>query len=416
MTTYVNPYTGQTINPSQVGYESLTISTNTTLSWPINGTSSSNVAANIIEVTATAASLNLLMPPATQASNGQAVIVRNIGAGGNYAFTVTDNSGNTIVNIPLSASGSNSNTYYIYLTDNSTVDGTWESIAMGVGTSSASAGSLAGSGLKAIGATLNESVSINQVSSNYTFLDSDRASLYVWTGGAGTLTLPTSQTVGAGWYVIVKNDGSGIVNIAAQGTSTIDVTSTTVQIQLAYSAVIATDGTNWYTYALNPTASFNYTQLYLNVTGGTVTLTSVQAQNVIQEYAGVLTSNCDIILPQTVQLYSLRNTTTGAFNLTFKTSAVGGTTVTLPQNQTIIAICDGTNVYNAQTSTTSFINSLTIGNGSVAAPSLNFLSDTATGLYLPASGQLGFALSGVSAGQLTASGLLLPVGISGGSF
>ena len=28
MTTYTNPYTGQTVQPSQVGYESLTISAN----------------------------------------------------------------------------------------------------------------------------------------------------------------------------------------------------------------------------------------------------------------------------------------------------------------------------------------------------------------------------------------------------
>lgn len=416
MTTYVNPYTGQTINPSQVGYESLSINANTTLEWPINGNGTDPVAANIIEVTATVTNLNLLMPPATQVSVGQAIIIRNVGAGGAYAFTVTDNAGNPIVNIPLSASGSNSNTYYIYVTNNSTPAGTWSSIAMGIGTSSATAGALAGYGLTAIGATLNTSTSVSQVSSPYTFLNGDRASLYVWTGGAGTLTLPVASSVGAGWYVIVKNDGSGILNIAAQGASTIDVTSTTIQVQLAYSAVIATNGTNWFTYALNPTATFNYTQLYLTVTGGTVTLTSVQAQNVIQEYAGTLTSNCTIIVPPTVQMYSLRNNTSGAFTLTFSTGVAGGTTVTLPQNQTIIAICDGTNVYNAQTSTISFLNSLTLGNGSAVAPSLNFTGDTTTGLYLAASGQLGFAIAGAAAGQLTASGLLLPVGIAGGSF
>lgn len=407
---YVNPYTGQTINPSQVGYESLNLGSDTTLEWPINGNDINPVAANIIEVTATAANLNLLMPPATQVSVGQAVIVRNVGGLGAFAFTVCDNSGNTIVNIPLSASGSNSNTYYIYVTNNSSIAGTWASIAMGIGTSSATAGALAGYGLTAIGATLNTATNVNQVSSTYTFLNSDRASLYVWTGGAGTLTLPVASSVGAGWYVIVKNDGSGILNIAAQGSSTIDVTSTTIQVQLAYSAVVATDGTDWYTYALNPTSTFDFTQLYLTVTGGTVTLTSVQAQNVIQEYAGTLTSNCTIIVPPTVQMYSLRNITTGAFTLTFSTGIVGGTTATLPQNQTIIAICDGTNVYNAQTSTISFLNSLTIGNGSAAAPSLNFTGSTNTGLYLAATGQLGFTLSGVAAGQLTSSGLLLPVG------
>jgi hypothetical protein len=95
---------------------------------------------------------------------------------------------------------------------------------------------------------------------------------------------------------------------------------------------------------------------------------------------------------------------------------VGGTTITLPQNQAIIAICDGTNIYNANSATSSFINSLTLGNGSSAAPSLNFQGDITTGLYLAASGQLGFAIAGQPAGQLTASGLLLPVGIDGGAF
>jgi len=56
MTYYVNPYTGSTISPSQVGYESLTISANTTLQWPVNG-NTSGVVANIIEVTATTTGL-----------------------------------------------------------------------------------------------------------------------------------------------------------------------------------------------------------------------------------------------------------------------------------------------------------------------------------------------------------------------
>ena len=42
MKTYVNPLTGQTINPSQVGYETLTLSANTTLNWPVNGSYTSS--------------------------------------------------------------------------------------------------------------------------------------------------------------------------------------------------------------------------------------------------------------------------------------------------------------------------------------------------------------------------------------
>jgi len=102
--------------------------------------------------------------------------------------------------------------------------------------------------------------------------------------------------------------------------------------------------------------------------------------------------------------------------LTFSTGVVGGSTVSLPQNQTILAICDGTNVYNAQTSTSSFINALTLGNGSAAAPSLSFTGSATTGLYLAATNQLGFAIAGVNAGTLASTGLRMPVGINAGAF
>jgi hypothetical protein len=239
--------------------------------------------------------------------------------------------------------------------------------------------------------------------------------MYVWTGGAGTVTLPVAATVGSKWFAILKNDGTGILNVALSGTDTIDGNSS-AQLQIAESFVVVSNGSNWYSYAYGRSSTFVFTQLTKNVTGGTVTLTSAEASSIIQEYQGVLTSNCNVILPPTVQLYSLQNSTTGSFSLTFKTTSVGASTVVLPQGQTIIAICDGTNVYNAQTSTSSFINSLTLGNGSAAAPSLSFTGSATTGLYLAASNQLGFAINGVNAGTLSAAGLLVPVGINGGAF
>lgn len=405
MTTYTNPYTGQTINPSQVGYEALTISTDTTLQWPVNG-NTIDVVANIIEVTATVGSLKLFMPAATQVSVGQSSLIRNVGAN---AFTVVDTSGNTIVSI---ASGI---AEYVYVTDNSTVNGTWETVTFGAGTSAANAATLAGYGLKAISTTLNTATPITLFSSDYTLLSFDRASLYVWSGGAGTVTLPIAANVGDDWFVIIKNDGSGILNVVPQGTDTIDGNAS-AQLQLAESFVVVSNGNNFYSYAYGRSAQFFFTQLVKTVTGGTVTLTAPEAANVIQEYQGTLTSNCNVILPSTVQLYSLRNGTTGSFTLTFKTSAMGGLTVVLPQNQTIIAICDGTNVYNAQTSTSSFINALTIGNGTAAAPSLSFTGDATTGIYLVASSQLGFSVGASNAATLTSSGFLIPVGINSGTF
>jgi hypothetical protein len=406
MTSYVNPYTGQTISPSQVGYESLTITTDTTLQWPINGNTDS-VVANIIEVTATVnTNLKLYMPPATSVSTGQSALIRNIGS---YAFTVVDTGGNTIVSI---ASGI---AQYIYVTNNSTINGTWGTVTFGAGVSSANAATLAGFGLTALGTTLNTSTTITTLSSAYTFLPADRSAMYVWTGGAGTLTLPSAVDVGAGWFVVVKNDGTGILNIALTGTNTIDG-NVSAQLQLAESFVIVSSGTDYFSYAYGRSATFFFTQLVKNVTGGTVTLTSAEASATIQAYQGTLVSNCNVILPPTVQLYSFQNKTSGSFSLTFKTSSVGASTIVLPQNQTIIAICDGANVYNAQTSTSSTINALTLGNGSAAAPSLSFQGSATTGLYLAASNQLGFAVNGVNAGTLTQTGLLVPVGINAGAF
>jgi hypothetical protein len=477
MTTYINPYTGQTVNQSPIGYEALTLSSNTTLQWPINGNTTS-VVAGIIEVTATlgagsftgsisgttltitavssgaiavgsvltgsgittgttvtafvsgsggngtytvnisqtvssttitAPVLQLLMPPAPQVSTGQSVLIRNVGS---IAFTVTDNSGNTISSIGSGIAD------FIYLTDNTTVNGTWAVVVFGTGVSQANASTLAGYGLMAIGSTLNQSYPVVSVSSAYTFLPSDRASFYVWTGGAGTLTLPSSSVVGNDWFIIVRNSGSGVLTISPNGSSsdTIDGNSNQ-QLQLTESIVICSNGSTGYsTFAYGRSNTFVYTQLVVTLTGGTTTLTSAQAANTIQSYNGTLTSNAVVILPSTVNLYSLQNKTTGSYSLTFKTSVAGGTTVVLPQNQTVIAICDGTNVFNSQTATSSSLTSLTLGNGSAALPSLNFNSDNTTGVYLVASGQLGFSYGGVNGMTLTSGGLLVPVGIPGGAF
>lgn len=405
MTSYLNPYTGQTISPSQVGYESLTISTDTILEWPINGNTDS-VVANIIEVTASTAGLKLYMPPATSVSTGQSALIRNVGAN---SFTVVNTSGTTIVSI---ASGI---AQYIYVTNNTTINGTWGTVTFGAGTSSANAATLAGYGLEAVSTTLNTVTPVTTFSADYQMLPEDQSSLYVWEGGAGTVTLPTAASVGASWYAILKNDGTGILNVVPSGANTIDGDATK-QLQLSESFVVVSDGTTFYSYAYGQSTTFFFTQLVKPVTGGTVTLTAAEASSIIQEYTGTLTSNCTVILPPTVQLYSFRNNTTGAFSLTFSTGAGGALTVSLPQNQTILAICDGTNVYNAQTSTSSFINALTLGNGSAAAPSLSFTGSPTTGLYLAASNQLGFAIAGVNAGTLASTGLRMPVGIIGGAF
>jgi len=406
MTTYLNPYTGQTINPSQVGYESITLTADTELEWPING-NTSDVVANIIEVSASTTSLKLIMPPATQVSEGQSALIRNVGAN---TFTVVTNT--TLATIVSVASGI---AQYVYITNNTTVAGTWASVTFGAGTSSANAATLAGYGLLATSTTLNQSYPLTSIYSNYAILDSNRASFLIWESGAGSMTLPSAVTVGNNWFVMIRNNGTGILTVTPAGANTIDGNAS-AQLQLAESFVLVSNGSTGYnSYGYGQSATFVYTQLSKVVTGGTVTLTVVEATNTIQAYTGVLTSNCTVILPPTVQLYSLQNKTTGSFTLTFSTGSVGASTVTLPQNQTFIAICDGTNVYNAQTATSSGT-TITLQAGSVTTPSLNFLSNLTTGLYLPASNQIGFAVNGSIGMILSSAGLAVTNGISGGTF
>jgi hypothetical protein len=405
---YVNPITGQTISPSQVGYESLTISTDTPLDWPINGTVNQNVVAAIIQVTATVAGLKLLLPSALQVSTGQSVLIRNVGAN---SFSVTDISGNQIVSI---ASGV---AEYIYLTDNSTNNGTWSAVTFGAGTSSANSAALAGYGLKAINTTLNQNYQEASLFSSTVLNDTNRAQFLVWSSGVGTITLPTAASVENGWFVMIRNGGSGIVTLTPSGTDTID-TNATQQLQPTESLVVVSNGVNGYsTFAYGRSNTFAYTQLSKTVSTGTYTLSAVEYANVVQEYFGALTGNVIVILPSTVQVYYLNNQTTNAFSLTFKTTAIGAATVIVPQGQTLTVICDGTNVYNSSSAAGgSIVSNLTLASGSAAAPSLNFVTNTSTGLYQPATNQIGFAVNGANAMTLTATGLAVPAGISGGTF
>jgi hypothetical protein len=145
-------------------------------------------------------------------------------------------------------------------------------------------------------------------------------------------------------------------------------------------------------------------------------LSAAEASNVIQEYSGVLSQNIKVVLPPTVQLYSMKNATTGAYTLTFGTAAVGGATFALSQNQTVILICDGTNVFNAGTAAVSVLSSLTLAVGSPGAPSLNFQGNLTTGIYCPASSQVGIAVNGNVGMTIGSGGMRVPVGIVSGTF
>ena len=348
----------------------------------------------------------LKLPPATQVSTGQSIIIRNVGA---QIFTVTDNGGNTIVSVSSGVAD------FIFLTDNQTVNGIWASVVFGAGTSSANAGALAGYGLVATGLTLNQAYNVTNYYSSATLGASNRAQFNVWSSGVGAFTLPSASAIGNNWFTIIRNGGTGVLTLTPTGTDTIDG-NVNMQLQLTESVVIVSNGsTGFNTYAYGRSNAFAFTQLAQVVTGGTLTLSSAQGANIIQEYTGALVSNQIVVLPSTVQLYSLQNNTTGAYTLTFQTSGIGST-VSVGQGQTAFVVCDGTNVYSTTSNTSSSFTSATLAPGAVSAPSLNFQGNLTTGLYLPASNQIGFAVNATNGMTLTTTGLNVPVGISGGTF
>ena len=409
MTYYVNPYTGSTISPSQVGYESLTISANTTLQWPING-NNSTVVANIIEVTATTTNLSLILPVATQVSTGQSFLIKNVG--NTNTFTVYKSDGTTsIISI---ASGIS---YYIYLTDNTTTNGTWATIQFGASTSVANASSLSGYGLTATGTTLNTTTTPVNYYSTQTLPNSVQSQLTTWAGGAGTLTLPTSTAAGASWYTILKNNGTGILTIATQGSDLIDGVNSTMQLQIGESLYLASNGSTGYTsWGYGQSSTFFFTQEQISVTGAsaTITLTSTQASYTLQNYTGTLGQNTNVVLPPTVQFYIVTNSTSGAYTLTFKITG-SGSVVTVPTGTTVGLVTDGTNVTAISTIPNSS-NNMTLQTGSATNPSLNFTSNLTTGLYLPSSNTVGITSNGVQAMTIGPNGLYVVNGISGGTF
>jgi hypothetical protein len=413
---YNSPFTGNVIQPTDVSYRAVTLSANTQLQWPINGNATDDYAARIMNVTATTTGLSLWMPPANQASVGQDALIRNVGSN---SFTVKDYAGtNTIITIAAGESK------YIYITANPTTTGTWSNIAFGTGTSSADAATLAGYGLYAAGLTLNQASPVSSFSTDYTVVDSDRAKLFLWTGGAGTLTLPDAATVGNNWFTQVRNGGTGTLTVACQGLDTFNG-SASVILQQSDSCLIACSGTAFYSVGLGKNTQFNFSQLVKTVSSGTYTLTSSEASNTIQKYisSGVLAGNVTIIVPPTIQIYYIQNatTTSSGYSLTISTGVMGGSTATIASNQQSTLLCDGTNLVNANTIVAgqSAVNLL---DGSVGAPALYFGTEPTTGVYRGAAGQFDIAILGAQMFALSATGLTIPGtgtftgGISGGTY
>jgi len=410
---FISPFTGNVIQPTDVSYRSIALTADTTLSWPINGSATDNAAARIMEVTPASASLSLYMPPADQTSVGQDALIRNLGA---VAFVVKGYTGATILSIAAGEA------QYIYVTANPTSAGTWGVIAYGIGSSASTSATLAGYGLVALGATLNQSQDVSTFSSTITVTSTYRAGLYAWTGGAGTVNLSSSSSLGNNFLVSIRNSGTGTLTIACASGDVING-SASLTMAPGDSCIVSCSGLAFYTVGLGRNTQFNFTILTKAVVSGSYTLTSSEASNVIQKYTGTLTGNVTIVVPPTVQVYFVENatTTSSGYTVTITTGISGGVSAAITAANQATLICDSVNILNANTVLAGYAN-IQIPDGTVASPGLNFVSEITTGIYRAGSGQFAIAVLGVNLLTLTATGLTIAGtgtftgGVSGGTF
>lgn len=373
MTVYTNIFGGSNISPAEISYSAVTLTADTVFDWPLETAPSSNLIAGIMEITASAGPFSLILPSALEASTGQAILFNNVGSN---TFIIKDASG---VQVAAPTAGT---VWQIYLSDNTTVGGTWEAFQYGAAVSSANAASLAGTGLVAIGTLLSLAMPTTSFSTTYTAGVADRAKTFIWTGGAGLINLTSAGTLGENWFMQLRNEGTGAVTVDPAGTQTINGSSTLV-FQPGDSAIILTDGVNFYTigYGQSPVFAFDYTSI--NVAGsGNYVLSGNELNRIAYSFTGVLTGNRNIIVPGTVQQYWVANNTTGPYTLTVKTAAGAG--VTINQGARTICYSDGNDVLTADTGGVSVPISISEGGtgATTAGNALINLGGTATGIAI----------------------------------
>lgn len=381
MPTYTSPFTGDIVDPTDVSYYELTFGTNQTLNWPnyIVPGSTAVAAARIMNCTATTTSLSIKLPPANQGSVGTDILFRNLGSN---SFVITDYTGGQSVTLAAGEAR------YFYLTDNTSEAGNWDNFTYGTGTSSADAASLAGDGLSTLMGKLITSTDVVRTSNNITFSESDRALAYIWIGGAGTADLPAVGTLNIGWFVLLRNSGTGSLTLSAPATKTINGASSQTFFP-SDSAIIVYDNTtgNFFTVGLTRQTQVTYSSATYDVdsiVGNTLDLVSFAPT--IQTFvalSGTRTQTLQVILPAITQIYIISNETgqTG-YGVTFEVTGTTDPPVAVNNGNITILLTSGLSTFPLIQTSSNFFQAI---DGTQAGPSFSFLNDTGSGMFLNAS-------------------------------
>lgn len=337
---------------------------------------------------------------ATLISVGQTIQFNNVGTND---IIINNFLGEFITSIP---STDLSNQYILYLRNNTTQGGTWGITHLGAGTSEANAIDLSGLGTIALNSKINANFPGKTISANYVVQLSDRASILVWTGGTGTITLPNNLN---GFYIAVNNEGSGILTINTPDGATIDGQAT-IGINPSGSTYLIGVDENWNTLGNGIETFFRVQTITIPLTNTNINLTNQQSGNLVQQYTGNITSNIIVFYPAVPGQWYVWNNTTGAFTVSAQLAGPTGNIIIIPQGEKVILYSDGNSIYNTPTIATN----ATFPDGNIGAPGINFVQQNTTGFYRISSGLTGYASAGTQG--LTFGGSIpgYGMGISGG--
>jgi len=382
---FVSPFTGTVVEPTDVSYYALSFSTNTQLYWPQVVNPTQVPAARIMDCTPAGAGLTITLPDATQGSLGTDIFIRNKGA---YSFVVDDFAGGETVTVAPGV------THYFYLSNNTSTGGIWQNITFGTGTSAADASTLQGAGLTTVAGQLAVTGNIVEVSATPIINDSSRAATFVWTSGNGNFNLPASSGLSGGWWINFRNNGTGTLSITPTSPSLINgqVTISTNPGDSGSIIYEASTG-NFFTVGWAVPSNVTFTSATYDVDsiiGNTLSLISYAP--IIQTYvalSGTRTANLSVTLPNITQIYVLVNdTTSGAYTISFNVAGSSTAAIVLSAGQVATVLSDGNTLFALTQSTTGIFYA---NNGTAGAPAYSFNSDHITGMYLIGTSVLGFS-------------------------
>lgn len=403
MPVYTSPFTGTVVTPTDVSYYALSFSSNQTLYWPSTVNGQQVPAARIIDCVASSSGLSIALPAGNQGTVGADILFRNLGG---QSFLVTDVNGGSSFTVPVGISK------YVYLSDNTTEAGTWQNVTFAAGTSVADAATLQGAGLTTVNGKLATTENIVNVTSSPVINDNSRAATFVWNGGAGTFTLPSTFSLSTGWYIGFRNSGTGTLTVNPTSPALINGQQN-ILVNPGDSGFIFYDVSTlgFITVGLTAPATSAFTAETFDVdaiVGNTLNLVSYAA--IIQTYiaqSGTRTATLAVTLPAITQIYVLVNNTgeTG-YDITFQITGSSQPPLTLSTGGVATVLSDGQNLYSLTQSSSGLFYA---ADGSAAAPSFSFNNDTTTGLYLAGSGILGITANGNELIDVDGSNLLQPL-------